>query len=82
MHLRALRHQPNLPSAGSAAERQKRWFFYGQDTCGQFQVDHQLRCAEIYFPESVNAKGNGGFANIVDNGGTGGIRVAGFGATV
>ena len=34
---------------------------------------------EIYFPETVNAKGNGGFANIMDNGGTGVIRVAGFG---
>jgi hypothetical protein len=33
----------------------------------------------MYFPEYVNAKGNGGFANIVDNGGLGGIRVAGFG---
>src|SRR4029077_4783464 len=34
---------------------------------------------EIYFPETVNSKGNGGFANIVDLGGTGAIRVAGFG---
>ena len=33
----------------------------------------------FYFPETVNAKGNGGFANIVDNGGFGGIRVGGFG---
>ena len=35
---------------------------------------------EIYFPESVNGKGDGGFANIVDLGGTGAIRVAGVGA--
>jgi hypothetical protein len=41
-------------------------------------INYGLRW-EIYFPESVNAKGNGGFGNIVDNGGTGGIRVAGFG---
>ncbi len=34
---------------------------------------------EIYFPESVNAKGGGGFANIVDLNGTGAIRVAGYG---
>jgi len=74
-------NNPNLPSASNAAERQKRWFFYGQDTwrvTPKFTVNYGLRW-EIYFPESVNAKGNGGFANIVDNGGTGGIRVAGFG---
>jgi hypothetical protein len=72
---------PNLPSAASAAERQKRWFFYGQDTfrvTPKLTINYGLRW-EIYFPESVNAKGNGGFANIVDNAGAGGIRVAGFG---
>jgi hypothetical protein len=72
---------PGLPSAGSAAERQKRWFFYGQDTwraTSKLTVNYGLRW-EIYFPETVNAKGNGGFANIVDNGGLGGIRVGGFG---
>ncbi|HST09025.1 MAG TPA: TonB-dependent receptor, partial [Terriglobales bacterium] len=72
---------PGLPSAGSAAERQRRWFFYGQDTwraTSKLTVNYGLRW-EIYFPETVNAKGNGGFANIVDNGGAGGIRVAGFG---
>lgn len=60
-----------------AAERQKRWFFYGQDTfrlTPKLTVNYGLRW-EDYFPESVNAKGNGGFANIVQ----GGIRVAGFG---
>jgi hypothetical protein len=74
-------NNPNLASANNAAERQKRWFFYGQDTyrvTPKLTVNYGLRW-EIYFPESVNAKGNGGFANIVDNGGTGGIRVAGFG---
>jgi len=74
-------NNPNLPSANNAAERQKRLFFYGQDTfraTTKLTVNFGLRW-EIYFPETVNAKGNGGFANIVDNGGLGGIRVADFG---
>lgn len=74
-------NNPNLAGANNAAERQKRWFFYGQDTwraTSKLTVNYGLRW-EIYFPESVNAKGNGGFANIVDNGGLGGIRVAGYG---
>jgi Carboxypeptidase regulatory-like domain/TonB dependent receptor len=74
-------NNPNLPSANDAAERQKRWFFYGQDTwrfTSKLTINYGLRW-EIYFPETVNAKGNGGFANLVDNGGTGGIRVAGYG---
>lgn len=74
-------NNPGLPSANNAAERQKRWFFYGQDTyraTPKLTLNYGLRW-EIYFPESVNAKGNGGFANIVDNGGTGVIRVGGFG---
>ena len=61
----------------SAAERQKRWFFYGQDTyrvTPKFTFNYGLRW-EIYFPETVNGKGNGGFANIDQ----GIIRVAGFG---
>ena len=61
----------------NAAERQKRWFFYGQDTyrwTPKFTFNYGLRW-EIYFPETVNAKGNGGFANIDQ----GLIRVAGFG---
>jgi hypothetical protein len=73
-------NNPNLASANNAAERQKRWFFYGQDTwrfTPKLTLSYGLRW-EIYFPESVNTKGNGGFANIVD-GATGGIRVAGFG---
>jgi len=72
----------NNPAAGAEpAERQKRWFFYGQDTwrvTSKLTVNYGLRW-EIYFPESVNGKGNGGFANIVDAGGMGGIRVAGYG---
>jgi hypothetical protein len=74
-------NNPTLPSATNAAERQKRFFFYGQDTwraSSKLTINYGLRW-EIYFPETVNAKGNGGFANIVDNGGSGGIRVAGYG---
>jgi hypothetical protein len=60
-----------------AAERQKRLFFYGQDSwriTPKLTFLYGLRW-EIYFPETVNGKGNGGFANIEE----GVIRVAGFG---
>jgi hypothetical protein len=72
---------PALTNINNAAERQKRLFFYGQDTyraTSKLTVNYGLRW-EIYTPESVLAKGYGGFANIVDNGGTGVIRVAGYG---
>jgi hypothetical protein len=61
----------------NAAERQKRWFFYGQDSwrvSPKFTFTYGLRW-EIYFPETVNAKGNGGFANLDQ----GLINVAGYG---
>lgn len=61
----------------TAAERQKRWFFYGQDTwrlSSKFTMTYGLRW-EIYFPESVNGKDQGGFANLDQ----GVIRVAGEG---
>jgi hypothetical protein len=65
-----------VSSSLDAAERQKRWFFYGQDTwrlTSKFTVNYGLRW-EIYDPEYVNAKGNGGFANLTQ----GVIDVAGF----
>jgi Carboxypeptidase regulatory-like domain/TonB dependent receptor len=60
-----------------AAERQKRWFFYGQDTwrvTPKLTFNYGLRW-EIYFPETVNGTQKGGFANIDE----GIIRVAGVG---
>jgi hypothetical protein len=62
----------------TAAESQKRFFLYAQD---QFRMSSKLTITygmrwEDYFPESVNAKGNGGFANIDREGA---IRVGGFG---
>jgi outer membrane receptor protein involved in Fe transport len=66
-----------VSTSTNAAERQKRWFFYGQDTWRVTQkltFNYGLRW-EIYFPESVNAKGNGGFANPTE----GIIRVGGYG---
>jgi hypothetical protein len=60
-----------------AAERQKRWFFYGQDTwrvTNKFTFNYGLRW-EIYFPETVNGTEQGGFANLDE----GIIRVAGVG---
>ena len=61
----------------NASEHQWRYFFYGQDTwraTPKLTINYGLRW-EIYMPESVNAKGNGGFANPQQ----GIIRVAGYG---
>jgi len=75
------RYVNNPAASADPAERQKRWFFYGQDTwraTSKLTINYGLRW-EIYFPESVNGKRNGGFANINDLNGTGAIRVAGVG---
>ncbi len=61
----------------NAKEFQKRFFFYGQDT---WRVTPKLTLNlgvryEFYFPEAVNAKGNGSLLNLQD----GFLRVAGFG---
>ena len=66
-----------VSTSTNAAERQKRTFFYGQDTwrvTPKLTVNYGLRW-EVYFPETVNGKGNGGFANLEE----GVIRVAGYG---
>jgi len=60
-----------------ASERQWRTFFYGQDSwriSSKLTFTYGLRW-EDYLPESVNAKENGGFANLV----YGQDRVAGVG---
>src|SRR5207245_3786458 len=61
----------------TAAASQKRFFLYAQD---QFRLTNKLTITygirwDDYLPESVNAKGNGGFANKEQ----GVIRVGGFG---
>ncbi|MFZ0662907.1 MAG: TonB-dependent receptor [Acidobacteriaceae bacterium] len=61
----------------NAAERQRRWFFYGQDQWRATQkltVDYGLRW-DLYFPESVAGKGQGGLLDL----GSGNVRIAGYG---
>ena len=60
-----------------AGERQKRWFFYGQDTyriTRKLTMNYGLRW-EIYFPQSVTGKGAGGWVDF----NTGLVSVAGYG---
>lgn len=60
-----------------AGVRQRRWYFYGQDTwhiSPKLALNYGLRW-EIYFPESVTGRGRGGWLDI----NTGEIRVAGYG---
>jgi len=61
-----------------AAERQHRMFYYGQDTwriTPKLTLNYGLRW-EVYFPEYVNGKDKGGFANLVQ----GEDRIAGEGS--
>ncbi len=61
----------------SSMEAQNRYFVYGQDTwrvTPKLTVNWGLRW-EFYTPESVNGKGNGGYAVLPE----GVIRVAGYG---
>ena len=61
----------------SAAERQKRWSFYGQDTwriTSSLTLNYGLRW-DLLFPESVAGKGQGGLLDL----NTGDVRIAGYG---
>jgi hypothetical protein len=66
-----------VSTSTDAAERQHRMFYYGQDTwrvTPKLTLNYGLRW-EVYFPEYVNGKDHGGFANLQQ----GEIRVAGEG---
>jgi outer membrane receptor protein involved in Fe transport len=66
-----------VSTSTNASERQKRWFFYGQDTwriTPKLTLNYGLRW-EIYFPETVNHSGNGALLNLDD----GNLHVAGIG---
>jgi Carboxypeptidase regulatory-like domain len=69
--------QRYVSTSTNAKEFQKRFFFYGQDSWHpnpKLTINVGLRY-EFYFPETVNAKGNGALMNLDD----GYIRVAGYG---
>jgi Carboxypeptidase regulatory-like domain len=66
-----------VSTSTNAKEFQKRTFFYGQDT---WRATHSLTLNlgvrwELYFPETVNAAGNGALLNLQD----GYLHVAGIG---
>ena len=67
-----------VSTSTNAKEFQKRDFFYVQDTwrpTPRLTVNYGLRY-EMYFPESVNGKGNGSLLNLA----TGYLQVAGYGS--
>ncbi len=64
-----------ISKSTDAGERQKRWFFYGQDTwriTPRLTLNYGLRW-EIYFPQTVTGASKGGFVNPA----TGEVWVAG-----
>ncbi|HTX76234.1 MAG TPA: TonB-dependent receptor [Terracidiphilus sp.] len=66
-----------VSTSTNAKEFQKRFFFYGQDTwrvTPKLTLNLGLRW-DVYYPESVNAPGNGSLLNITD----GYMHVAGIG---
>ena len=66
-----------VSTSTDAAERQKRFYFYGQDTwraTPKLTIAYGLRW-DIVNPEYVNGKGKGGFLDL----NTGNLRVAGYG---
>ncbi len=70
-------YQRYVSNSTNAQENQRRWFFYGQDTwraTPNLTVNLGLRY-EFYFPEYVNAAGNGALMDI----NTGYLHVAGVG---
>jgi hypothetical protein len=67
-----------VSSTTNAKESQKRFFAYVEDSwraTPKLTLNYGLRW-ELYFPETVNRKGQGGFADL----NTGDFRVAGYGA--
>jgi hypothetical protein len=66
-----------VSTATDAGERQKRWFFYGQDTfraTPKLTLNYGLRW-EIYFPQTVTGDGKGGWPDLA----TGRMLIAGLG---
>ena len=60
-----------------AQDRQNRFFLYGQDqwrATSRLTVNYGLRW-ELYFPETVNGKGQGGLLDL----NTGNMHIAGYG---
>jgi hypothetical protein len=66
-----------VSSSTNAKESQKRFFVYGEDNwrvSPKLTLNYGVRW-ELYFPETVNGKGQGGLADLT----SGNFRVAGYG---